>query len=427
MLVCTICNYVLYFTESLSLALHQIYRLRRRRMLQKLKHYDYTLIITPLLLTAFGLVMIYSASMVTAVVEGLESTYYLKRQAMWFGIGLVGFLVTCMLPYQYYQKLVKIIVMVVIILLLGVIFFGTTVNNAQSWLRIGPINFQPAELVKIALIMYLASVYSKKQTYINRFTTGVLPPLILTGLMIGLVVLQPDIGTSFIIFLIASSVIFSSGVRMKHLILLAAVGLGFLLLAIPYFISDERISRFTGAYQPFETPDTDGYQLIQSYVAIGVGGLTGEGLGQSVQKLGYLTQAHTDFIMAIVAEELGFIGVMIVIGLLAVIVLRGIFISRKCTDSFGALLAIGISSMVGIQAFINLGAISGILPITGVTLPFVSYGGTSLLVLLLSMGILNNIAMQVRRRESEKDPKERETTDRKQFNRGVNDGRFKAH
>lgn len=397
-------------------------------MIQKLKHYDYTLIITPLILTAFGLVMIYSASMVTAVVEDLESTYYLKRQAMWFGIGLVGFAFTCIFPYRYYQKWIKIIMITVLLMLLGVMLFGTDVNNAQSWLQIGPLRMQPAEVAKLGLILYLASVYSKKQNYLSDFTTGVLPPLVMTGIVIAFIMAQPDIGTAAIVFLIACSIIFSSGIRFKHLSLLIGVGILLVALAIPFMVTDERVSRFTGAYQPFETPDTDGYQLIQSYVAIGVGGLTGEGLGQSVQKLGYLTQGHTDFIMAIIAEELGFIGVVIVIGLLAVIVLRGIFISRKCTDSFGALLAIGISSMVGIQTFINLGSISGLLPITGVTLPFVSYGGTSLLILLISMGILNNIAMSVRKQEMEsQDTEEFNQKNIKKFNRGGKYGRIKSY
>ncbi len=397
-------------------------------MLKKLKHYDYTLIITPLFLSAFGLVMIYSASMVTAVVDGLESTYFLKRQSMWFGIGLAGFVFTSIFPYQFYQKYIKVILIVTLLFLIGVDLFGTEVNNAKSWLSIGPFRFQPAEIAKIGLILYLASVYSKKQDYLNDFIKGVLPPLVMTGIVIGFIVLQPDIGTSVIIFLIACSIIFSSGIRFKHLSILIAVGLLLIALAVPYMVTEERISRFTGAYQPFITPDSDGYQLIQSYVAIGVGGLTGEGLGQSVQKLGYLTQAHTDFIMAIVAEELGFIGVFIVIGLLAVIVLRGIFISRKCQDSFGALLAIGISSMVGIQAFVNLGAISGLLPITGVTLPFISYGGTSLLVLLISMGILNNIAKTVRKREYETaHTQDTDSNNPKKYIRGGSYGRIKSN
>lgn len=395
----------------------------RSRMLKRLKDYDFTLIITPILLAGFGIVMIYSASMVTAVVEGNESTHYLIRQSIWFVVGMIGFIICSIFPYKYYQKLMKFIILFIVILLVAVLIFGNSVNNAKSWFQIGPASMQPAEFAKLGLIMYLASIYSKKQAYISQFNTGVLPPLILTGIILGLIVLQPDIGTASIIFLIACTVIFSSGIRLKHLSILIAIGVGLAILAVPFLVTDERLSRFTGAYQPFATPDSDGYQLIQSYVAIGVGGLTGEGLGQSVQKLGYLVEAHTDFIMAIVAEELGFIGVLIVLGMLAIIVLRGIFIARKCNDSFGALLALGISSMVGIQTFINLGSISGLLPITGVPLPFVSYGGSSLLIMLISMGILNNIASAVKKQEID-GTKEKSNVERKTINYNRSDRRW---
>ncbi|MEN2766576.1 FtsW/RodA/SpoVE family cell cycle protein [Ornithinibacillus xuwenensis] len=386
-------------------------------MLRKFKDYDFTLIITPLLLTGFGIVMIYSASMVLAVVEGFESNYYLIKQIQWFIIGLAGFVFCTFFPYRNYQKLIKLIVLGILFLLVAVKLFGEVRGNAKSWFDIGPISLQPAEFAKLGIIMYLASVYSKKQAYIDNFNRGVLPPLILTVIMLGLIVSQPDIGTASIIFLIACSVIFSSGIRFKHLFSLIAIGLLVVAIAIPNMITDTRIGRFTGAYAPFEAPDSTGYHLIQSYLAIGVGGLTGEGLGQSIQKLGYLFGPHTDFIMAVIAEELGFIGVFIVIGALATIVLRGIFIARKCEDSFGSLMAIGISSMIGIQAFINLGSASGILPITGVTLPFVSYGGSSLLVLLVSMGILNNIAMSVKKKEQEPTSQDRQELPetRKQF------------
>lgn len=395
----------------------------RSRMLKRLKDYDFTLMITPILLAGFGIVMIYSASMVTAVVEGNESTHYLIRQSIWFVVGMIGFIICSIFPYKYYQKLMKFIILFIVILLVAVLIFGNSVNNAKSWFQIGPASMQPAEFAKLGLIMYLASIYSKKQAYISQFNTGVLPPLILTGIILGLIVLQPDIGTASIIFLIACTVIFSSGIRLKHLSILIAIGVGLAILAVPFLVTDERLSRFTGAYQPFATPDSDGYQLIQSYVAIGVGGLTGEGLGQSVQKLGYLVEAHTDFIMAIVAEELGFIGVLIVLGMLAIIVLRGIFIARKCNDSFGALLALGISSMVGIQTFINLGSISGLLPITGVPLPFVSYGGSSLLIMLISMGILNNIASAVKKQEID-GTKEKSNVERKTINYNRSDRRW---
>lgn len=387
-------------------------------MIGKLKNYDFTLLTTPLFLTAFGIVMIYSATMVSAVVEGHESTYYMVRQIQWFGVSLIGFLFCCIFPYKYYQKLIKIIIFFVILILIGVLVFGTEVNNAQSWFVIGPISIQPAEFAKLGLIIYLAAIYSKKQAYINDFSKAVLPPLVLMGLILSLIVMQPDIGTAAIIFLIASSIIVSSGIRMKHLLILVLAGCMFLAIILPHMITDVRISRFTGAYQPFEAPDSIGYQLVQSYVAIGVGGLLGEGLGQSVQKLGYLPEAHTDFIMAIIAEELGFIGVLIVISMLAIIVLRGMFIARKCNDSFGALLAIGISSMVGFQSFINLGSISGILPITGVTLPFVSYGGSSLFILLVSTGILNNIAKTVKQNKREPTHTTEETTKKFTLHRG---------
>ncbi|MFC0301541.1 putative lipid II flippase FtsW [Virgibacillus soli] len=379
-------------------------------MIKKLRKYDFTLLITPLLLAGFGLVMIYSASMVTAMVEGHEATYFLFRQLRMFLIGLVFFIFCLVFPYKNYQKLMKLIVLGIIAILLGVLLFGLTEGNASRWLRIGPIVIQPSEFAKLGIIMYLASVYSKKQSYIDKFTTGVLPPLIMTSIILGLIVFQPDIGTASTIFLIACTVIFSSGIKMRHLLLLASIGGIILLIAIPNMITDVRVSRFTGAYQPFEDPADNGYQLIQSYIAIGGGGITGEGLGQSVQKLGYLFGAHTDFIMSVIAEELGFFGVVIVIGLLSVIVLRGFYIARKCQDAFGSLLAIGISSMIGIQAFINLGAISGILPITGVTLPFISYGGSSLLVLLISMGILNNIASSVKLQRNDKEPNQHQPT-----------------
>lgn len=369
-------------------------------MIKKLRDYDFTLIITPILLAAFGIVMIYSASMVSAVVEGLDSTFFLYKQLQWFVLGLIGFILCCIIPYKSYQKFIKVIVLISVILLIAVLLFGETAHQATRSLNLfNVLNIQPSEFIKLVVILYLASVYSKKQLYINNFSKGVLPPLILTSVILSLVIFQPDIGTSAIIFSITAIIILSSGVRYRHMFVLVGIGAILLYLALPHMVTDVRIARFTGAYKPFETPETGGYHLIQSYLAIGAGGLTGEGLGQSIQKLGYLWGAHTDFIMSVIAEELGFIGVIIVIGMLAIIVIRGIFISRKCEDSFGALVAIGISSMIGIQALINLGTISGVLPLTGVTLPFISYGGSSLLALMMAMGILNNIAMSVKKKE----------------------------
>lgn len=369
-------------------------------MIRKFKDFDFTLMIAPILLAAFGIVMIYSSSMVSAIVEGMSSTYYMMKQLQWFILGLIGMIFASIFPYKNYQKLMKPIMLVVIVMLAGVLFFGETRNNARSWFSLGPLSLQPAEFAKIGLIMYLSSIYAKKQSYIDDFGKAVVPPLVVTVITLLLIVFQPDIGTASIILLIASTVIFSSGIRFKHLLFLFMVVAVLLLAALPFMVTEVRINRFIGAYQPFQAPDTAGYHLIQSYLAIGGGGLWGEGLGQSVQKLGYLMEAHTDFIMAIIVEELGIFGVALVLGLLAIIVLRGLHFAKRSKDNFGSLLAVGISSMVAIQAIINLGAISGILPITGVPLPFVSYGGSSLLVLMFSMGVLNNIARTVKRQES---------------------------
>lgn len=370
-------------------------------MLRKLRSYDFILMITPILLAGFGVVMVYSASMVTAVVEGLESTHYLYKQLQWFILGLIGFSFCCIFPYRYYQRLIKPIIFSCILLLLAVLLFGHTAQNATRALRLSSFSIQPSEFAKLGLILYLASIYSKKQLYINDFFKAVLPPLILTSIILALIIKQPDVGTSAIILLIAGTIIFSSGIKYKHLFTLIGIAVVFLSFIIPSLVTKGRIDRIVGAYQPFEDPGDVGHHLIQSYLAIGGGGLTGEGLGQSIQKLGYLWGAHTDFIMSVIAEELGLIGVIVIIGMIALIVLRGIFIARKSNDSFGSLLAIGISSMIAIQTIINLGSISGLLPITGVPLPFISYGGSSLLILMISMGILNNIAMSVKKEEQE--------------------------
>lgn len=364
-------------------------------MKKLLKNFDFTLLFAPIVLTCFGVVMIYSASMVYAVVQDVPADYYLWKQIRWVLVGLVAFIITMYYPYQKYHKWMVPIVFFILVTLVSVLFFGKNVGGAYSWFDFGPVSFQPSEVAKIGLILYLSSAFAKKQKYIGNFFRGVLPPLGITVIVLSLIIQQPDLGTAAIIFMIACTMILSSGVKYRHIFLLGMVGLMFFLLVFPSMKSEERISRFKGAYQPFEVPNDDGYHLIQSYISIGTGGLTGEGLGQSVQKLGYLLEPHTDFIMAVIAEELGLIGVTIVIGFLFTIITRGLYISRKCKDPFGSLLAIGISSMIGIQAFINLGAISGILPITGVPLPFVSYGGSSLVVLLASVGILNNIAKQV--------------------------------
>jgi cell division protein FtsW len=373
-------------------------------MLKKiLKSYDYSLITAIVLLALFGLVMVYSASMASAVQRyEVPSDHFYTRQRLFLIGAAIVFTFTALFPYKI-MKSTKFLVPLVglsIFGLVGLFIFGHVAGNAQSWFKIGPLSLQPAEFVKIFVIIYLSAVYAKKQEYINKFNHGVLPPLAYLVIVCGLIALQPDFGTAMIIGLIAGTIIISSGMNFKNITKLILLGL---LLASPFLIalkgeifSEKRLERFTVLSDPFEDELDSGFHLANSYIAIGSGGVNGLGLGKSVQKLGYLPESHTDFIMAVIAEELGIWGVSFVVLTLAYIVLRGIYLGLRCKDPFGSLLAIGISSMIGIQSFINLAGVSGVIPLTGVPLPFVSYGGSSLIQLAIASGILVNVSMFVK-------------------------------
>lgn len=369
-----------------------------------LKSYDYSLIVVFLLLSVFGLIMIYSASMVVAVqTYGVKSNYFFIRQCIFLGIGLIGFLFFALFPYKLMlkNKILIPLVLISIFALISVLFIGINRGNAQSWFAIGPFSLQPSEFTKLAVIIYLSAVYAKKRSYINEFNKGVIPPLIYLIIICVLIVMQPDYGTAGIIFLIAVTIIISSGMNLKNIMRL--VGLGTAVI-IPIVIvlhdkifSANRLQRIQVLTDPFAdgVAQKGGYHLVNSFLAIGGGGVKGLGLGQSIQKLGYLPHPHTDFIMAVIAEELGILGVLFVLFCIGFIVIKGLITALRSKDPFGSLLAIGISSMIGIQSFINLGGITGLIPLTGVPLPFVSYGGSSLIQLCIAMGILVNVSMFV--------------------------------
>ncbi|MEC1520994.1 FtsW/RodA/SpoVE family cell cycle protein [Neobacillus niacini] len=373
-------------------------------MLKKiLKSYDFSLIIAIILLSLFGLVMVYSASMASAVQRyHVPSDYFYQKQKLYLCVSGLIFLLIALFPYKIMKSTRFLLPMVglSILGLLGLFVFGQVRGNAQSWYDFGFISIQPAEFVKISLIIYLSAVYAKKQAYINKFNHGVLPPLAYLVIVLGLIAFQPDFGTALIIGLIAGTIILSSGMNIKNITKLILLGM---ILISPVFLvlqdeifSEKRLERFEVLSNPFEDELDSGFHLANSYIAIGSGGINGLGLGKSVQKLGYLPESHTDFIMAVIAEELGVWGVSFVILTLGYIVLRGIYLGLRCKDPFGSLLAIGISSMIGIQSFINLAGVSGIMPLTGVPLPFVSYGGSSLLQLAIAAGILVNVSMFVK-------------------------------
>ncbi|WP_039938173.1 putative lipid II flippase FtsW [Anoxybacillus gonensis] len=368
-----------------------------------MKYHDYPLMIAICLLSLFGLVMVYSASMITAVTRfHTASDYFFQKQKWAWIIGAVFFLFTAFVPYKHYarKKFLQFVFFAMPLPLIYVLLFGHTVNNATSWIKIGPISIQPAEFAKIGLIVYLSGVLANKQKKLQTSPQDVLFPIYYMLFICLLIFLQPDVGTMLIIGMICAVIILSSAASkrllLKQLFLFVLI-IGVVVAISGPFIYDrvftkERLSRIDVFLHPFKYEKDEGYQLINSYIAIGNGGLKGLGLGQGIQKYGYLPEAHTDFIMAVIAEELGLFGVSFVLLLLSFIVLRGFLIARRCQDAFGSLLAIGISAMIGVQSFVNLGGISGLIPLTGVTLPFVSYGGSSLVLLMMCAGVLANIA-----------------------------------
>lgn len=368
-----------------------------------IKSYDYSLIIVYILLTLFGLIMIYSSSYVWAIQRyDYPADYFYQRQQTNLLIAFSMFLIFSFLPYKIFRQKQILIPLTLLSLggLIAVQLFGQITNNAQSWIHLGVRKIQPSEFVKLTVIIYLSAVFANKQKYINQLNNGILPPFLYLLIVCFFIKIEPDNGTALITFAIGLVIILCSGMRIKTIMKLMLIGLIVILALTPFVISkfdsivtEGNMKRIVGYLEPFENFQDEGYHLVNSYLAIGAGGLKGLGLGQSIQKFGYLPEPHTDFIMAIISEELGLIGVSIVILGLAYIVLKGIYIGIKCRDSFGSMLAIGIASMIGIQAFINLGGVSGLIPITGVPLPFISYGGSSILVLSIAMGLLVNVSM----------------------------------
>ncbi|SEO51555.1 cell division protein FtsW [Amphibacillus marinus] len=358
-------------------------------MKDRLKRFDYSLIITVLAMCIFGLVMVYSTSYTRGTLLHENGSYYFNRQLIFFIMGLVLCTVMAFFSLKSLGKLSPFLVLLSIILL-GLVLvpqIGIVRNSARRWIEIGPIAFQPSEIVKTFMIIYFAHIYAKKQAYLDHFAKGVLPPLFILGIIFIMILGQPDLGTAVHILIICGFIVVFSGVRFVHIFMLGLIavsGIGFFAISQPY-----RLQRLT-SFMDFDPSES--YQLVNSYVSIATSGLFGNGLGNSVQKLGYLPEAQTDFIMAVVVEELGIFGVLFIIGGYLFILYRGVQISKQVDAVYLKLLALGVTVQIIIQAVINLGAISGMLPITGIPLPFISYGGTSLVFTLLSVGILINVS-----------------------------------
>lgn len=353
---------------------------------------DIWLLMSILLILSIGLMMVYSASAVLAFHEFGDKFYFLKRQAIFAALGLLSMYFMMNINYSVWKKWAPMLLIICFGLLVLVLIPGVGVvrGGARSWLGISSFGIQPSEFMKLAMILFLAKWLSAEQQKITQFTKGLLPPLGLVFLAFGLIMLQPDLGTGAVMVGASMILIYTAGARMSHLGGLAMIGVvGFvgLIIAAPY-----RLKRITSFLDPWSDPLGGGYQIIQSLFAIGPGGLVGLGLGMSRQKFSYLPEPQTDFIFSILAEELGFIGGATIILLFLIVIWRGIRAAIAAPDTYGSLLAIGITSIIGVQVLINIGVVIGMMPVTGITLPLVSYGGSSLTLLLTGLGILLNIS-----------------------------------
>lgn len=371
---------------------------------------DFQLLILTLLLVGFGLIMVYSSSASIALVSedyNNDALYFTKRQVVFAILGVIGMFVAMNIPFAKYKQLYIPLFLLTIILLLAVLVVGVEINNAKSWFSLGPMNLQPSEIAKISLILYLSALITKKGERFRDLRTGYIPVMIIVGFVAGLIMLQPDFGTTFILVATCGLIIYAGGASMKHItgsIGLLVVGAG-IVIGAKYLIDlmtgntsgnsgSYQLARFTSFLNPFSDPTNSSYNLLHSLTAIGQGGLTGTGIGQGVIKLHYLPNAFNDFIFAVIGEELGLIGTILFLGVYVYFIWRGFIIALRCKDSFGTLVGVGIMGLIAIQAFINIGGVTQTIPVTGVTLPFISYGGTSLLITMASIGIMLSISRE---------------------------------
>jgi cell division protein FtsW len=345
-----------------------------------------------MLLVGIGIVMIYSASAIRAQERFGDPTFFLKRQALWAALGVLAMLWAMTSDYRRLPRIAPLLFGAAVALLVLVLVpgLGVKVNGARRWLRLAGVSFQPSEFAKLALVIFLASLFARKGERAATFVDGCLPPLLLSGLVFALIALQPNFGTGMVIVLLCLTLCFVGGTRLRDLAL-AACAAAPALLAVLLSRPHAR-TRLLALFDPARVPDQARYQVVQSLYALGPGGLWGRGLGDSVQKLFYLPEPHTDFVFAIVGEEMGFLGTTLVIALFGIILWRGTRIALRAADPFGHHLAVGLTTIVVAQACINLAVVSGVFPTTGLPLPFISFGGSSLVVTMAAVGLLLSVS-----------------------------------
>lgn len=359
----------------------------------KMGSLDFILFSTILILVAIGVVMVFSASSYSAFFNPnyKDSMYFLKKQGVSAIIGVTAMFFMIKIDYHKLKKYTKIIMLITIILL-GAVYAFPEINGARRWIPIPKFNLQPSEMAKYVIVFYMAKSIEFKGEKIKSFVYGILPYLLVSGLYAIIILFEPNLSIATVIMLVTLILLFVGGARWIHFIEL--IGMVGVLGVVGILLEPFRVKRVLNFLDPWQDPKGTGYQLIQSLLALGSGGITGVTLGKSRQKCYYIPEPHNDFIFAIIGEELGLIGCTIVIILFLVLIWRGIRTAMRAKDTYGTLLAVGITSVIAIQAIINIAVVTGSMPVTGVPLPFISYGGSSLLFNLLAMGILLNISRQ---------------------------------
>lgn len=350
---------------------------------------DYTLLVAVLVLVGFGVVMVYSTTGIVSQEKMGDALFYAKRQFLSAMLGLGLMLVTMRLPVHRLQKISPYLFVCCLGMLLLPLIPGIAdrAGGASRWVKFGPVRFQPAEFVKVGMVIFMAGFFARHEQRIGSFVHGIIKPFLLVSMVAGLLLLQPDFGSSAVIIVVVLSMALAGGVRLSHLAVCSVVAA--VCMAVLVIISPYRMMRIVSFLSPFADVSGKGYQLIQSLIAVGTGQLYGVGLGASQQKLFFLPAAHTDFIFAVVAEELGFIGGVVLLIAFLVVMWRGLLVARAVRhDTFRFTLAVGLTMMIVAPALLNVGVVIGLLPTKGMVLPLVGYGGSSLMACLAVVGLL---------------------------------------
>ncbi len=358
--------------------------------------YDTILLIAIFALLVVSIVMVFSSSSVVALTTYDDTFFFMKRQVLWAALGLAAMAVTMRLDHRLFQdqRVVVGLLLLSAALMIATLLpgIGREINGSRRWLRLGMLSFQPSELMKFAMVIYISYFAAKKGAHLRDFANGLFPAYVVTGVIMAIALKQPDFGATVTIALVAATLLFAGGANVLHLggTVLAALPLVYVAVAQKAY----RLKRITAFLDPWSDPHGSGHQIIQSFLALGSGGILGRGLGEGRQKLLFLPERHSDFIYAVIGEELGLAGALAVLVLFLLILWRGVRIAIAAGDPFTRLLALGITLLVALQALINMAVVTGLFPTKGIALPLVSYGGSSLVITMASLGVLLSISRE---------------------------------